>query len=420
MKIIHLTFREGMSSVFMAQVVKPMGILKARGRDIGLLVFAPAGEMLRPPLRKRWKKRLEEIRCTRGLNVSRLPSPPSRLRALWSEAPLLRLWLRLRLARQEPALLHCRGHQAALLALSIKATMPGLRVLFDCRGVNGAEYAYVRGHADIEQAPREIAARAREIEAAERRAAVASDAMICVSEAMKQHVMAHWAVPESKITVVPCCTDVEAAGPAIAARAATRRRLGLESRFVVAYSGSLEAWQVPQASLEWFKRIADLRPDAHLLAITTHPERMNEFARAAGIPKEQRTVLTVPQAQVAEYLAAADCGLLVRESTQVNRVASPVKFAEYLAAGVPVLISEGVGDYTEVVRLENLGAVLPAEVSGPDAAMVLQNFLKRLKAEDGSELARRCNEYAAMNLSWERAAEGVEEIFQASHLLPSA
>src|SRR5690606_2328804 len=141
-----------------------------------------------------------------------------------------------------------------------------------------------------------------------------------------------------------------AAARAVGNRERMRKTLGLDDRLVVAYCGSLEEWQVPEAALTWFRCIADQRPDAHLLAITTHPQRMKVFAENAGIPESQFTLVSVAQAQVAQYLAAADCGLLIRERTLVNQVASPVKFAEYLAAGVPVLISEGVGDYSEAVR----------------------------------------------------------------------
>lgn len=39
----------------------------------------------------------------------------------------------------------------------------------------------------------------------------------------------------------------------------------------------------------------------------------------------------------------------------MNNVASPTKFAEYMLCGLPVLISEGVGDYTKFVEETKTG-----------------------------------------------------------------
>jgi hypothetical protein len=42
----------------------------------------------------------------------------------------------------------------------------------------------------------------------------------------------------------------------------------------------------------------------------------------------------------------------------MNNVASPTKFAEYMLAGLPTIISPGVGDYTEFVTEKKLGFVV--------------------------------------------------------------
>jgi len=44
--------------------------------------------------------------------------------------------------------------------------------------------------------------------------------------------------------------------------------------------------------------------------------------------------------------------------TVTNQVASPTKFAEYLAAGMPVIISERIGDFSGMVRHHQLGIVI--------------------------------------------------------------
>jgi hypothetical protein len=62
--------------------------------------------------------------------------------------------------------------------------------------------------------------------------------------------------------------------------------------------------------------------------------------------------------KVGEVLLAADYGWLVREDTVTNQVASPVKFAEYLAAGLQVIISDRIGDYSDFIKKNNCGIVI--------------------------------------------------------------
>ena len=61
-------------------------------------------------------------------------------------------------------------------------------------------------------------------------------------------------------------------------------------------------------------------------------------------------------------LSAADFGLLLRENNIVNNVASPTKFAEYLMAGLPVIISNGIGDFSYFVRFKNVGICIDSHI----------------------------------------------------------
>ena len=58
---------------------------------------------------------------------------------------------------------------------------------------------------------------------------------------------------------------------------------------------------------------------------------------------------------VIQVLKICDYGLLIREKSITNKVASPVKFAEYLFAGLKIIISPNVGDYSKFVIENNCG-----------------------------------------------------------------
>jgi len=60
---------------------------------------------------------------------------------------------------------------------------------------------------------------------------------------------------------------------------------------------------------------------------------------------------------VVPSLRLCDFGILIREDTVTNQVASPTKYAEYLKAGLKVIISDNIGDMSAEVSANNLGYV---------------------------------------------------------------
>jgi glycosyltransferase involved in cell wall biosynthesis len=77
----------------------------------------------------------------------------------------------------------------------------------------------------------------------------------------------------------------------------------------------------------------------------------------AQFPNQVRQFWLEPR-EVPAAMAAGDYGLLLREPTITNRVAAPVKFAEYLACGLPVICSDCIGDCAEFLKTHKAGFVV--------------------------------------------------------------
>lgn len=122
------------------------------------------------------------------------------------------------------------------------------------------------------------------------------------------------------------------------------------------------------------------------------------FAQA-GVSSADITLRSAPHEQVASFLMAADVALLLRENTLTNRVASPVKFAEYLRCGVPVIMTHYVGDLAEVAVREGVGETVNFPVAPNDIAGAARRLRARLD-DDKDDFRRRCSEVAESHLSW--------------------
>jgi glycosyltransferase involved in cell wall biosynthesis len=276
-----------------------------------------------------------------------------------------------------------------------------VRVVFDCRGDEPAEV--VSSSAGDPKRPENWSDALRRIHAAtmDREAkACTADAIICVSNVLASRLIERHGVARSKIAVVPCCIDSKSLLDG--SREEARQRFGLTNRFVVVYLGSLEWYQQPHECLRLFKLIKCVRNDAHFLSITTHPERMTSVVNSYGLSPEDHTIISLPAHEVPFALKAGDVGLLLRASEPVNEVASPVKFAEYLAAGLPVILTAGIGDYSELLVKHRLGVCISSRFTEEESMSCLAPLLFEPK-EVSAARRRACAEFAAAELSWQSA-----------------
>jgi len=280
--------------------------------------------------------------------------------------------------RAQPATALVGRNPVSLLCLLPAALRRRSRLLLDYRGILSEEYV-LQG---------KIAARGwvhRLLRGLERWALRRADAVLCVSEKLRRRTLRWQPITAGKTAVIPCCYDPRLAPWDEAAVAQAREALNLDATkdFVLVYSGSLSAWNRPDAIRALFRTMREQFPRTRLLLLTgDRTAAESVFGKESGV-----TIQSVPHETIQPHLAAGDLGLLLRESHPVNRVASPVKFAEYLVSGVPVLVSPGVGDCAAIVHHEHVGYVLGSEPP-------LLRMIEEIRANRAT-LRERCRAVAA-------------------------
>jgi glycosyltransferase involved in cell wall biosynthesis len=295
----------------------------------------------------------------------------------------------------------------ANLALDARLNRKKMKILFDCRGLEHAEAELAE-----DQHVTGSATRIAKIRAAEGRAARESDAIVCVSGKLSEFIQSTWQVNASKITVTPCAVDTSISSSVISKRDQIRAELGLTDRFVVAYVGSVRPWQCPQESLRAFHCIRHIERRAHFLVITTDPKAWRRVLIEHHEPNigQDVTIITLSHSDVPLYLSAADVALLVRAKSLVNFVASPIKFAEYLACGVPVLMTEGVGDYSELVCSSQIGTIVNFDQDDHAICAQLRPWVHCVSS-DRHGISRRCIQFADRALSVQSTAKQLEHVY---------
>jgi glycosyltransferase involved in cell wall biosynthesis len=251
------------------------------------------------------------------------------------------------LIRSEQRVIMARNFHSAFLTILFRLLFPRSRLLLDLRGVFVHELV-LRG------AVREGGILHCMLAWMECQSLIFSDHILCVSEQLTWYVTQTLG-REKATSVIPCCVDSEFFDLNPAGQRALARSLGLVDKFVVVYAGSLTSWNLLGPMLDTFASMRQKQPSAHFLFMTPAIEQARDTFRQRGLPDEWYTVMSVSHQGIKDYIALGDVALLLREDNLVNRVASPVKLGEYLACGVPVLVTPCVGDLSELVVQHRVG-----------------------------------------------------------------
>lgn len=181
-----------------------------------------------------------------------------------------------------------------------------------------------------------------------------------------------------------------------------------KGRPVLGYVGTMVAWQCRDEMFALFGKLHKLYPEIFFAVLT--PENdwavTRELLAKNGIPEKDCLVREVPFEQVSAAVSQFNAGVMLRKWSPVNRVASPTKFGEMIAAGVPIVATDGIGDYSDDVRDNDFGLIVPhqeldaIDFSDETCAAIRKLLNKRLN-EDRDFIART-SAFCEKNLIWER------------------
>ena len=133
-----------------------------------------------------------------------------------------------------------------------------------------------------------------------------------------------------------------------------------------------------------------------------------EQLEAAGLEDLIVDVGWLDEAGLPHVLAAADVGLYLMEDTLLNRTKCPVKVADMLSVGLPV-VAEAVGQVPEYVLHGKTGLLR----SSGDVTGIAADLVELLKDNNRRErLGSGARAHIQAQFTWERLADCVEKVYQ--------
>src|SRR5438128_3587273 len=224
----------------------------------------------------------------------------------------------------------------------------------------------------------------------------ASDRIVAVSNAVRDHVLGA-GVANERVIVVANGVDLTLFGSGRGN--GVRRRWGLRGKPVVGFAGSLKPWHGVRTLV---LAVAGLSETVHLLVVGDGPQHddVQALATTLGIGARVRLTGAIPHERMPDYLAAMDVAVAPYEP-QLGFYFSPMKVAEYLAAGLPVVASDQ-GDLPEIIGDAGI-LVPPGDEPALRAALPRLLHDNTLRRQLGSRARHR-----ARAMSWDAAATKVE------------
>jgi D-inositol-3-phosphate glycosyltransferase len=264
----------------------------------------------------------------------------------------------------------------------------------------------------LTRGPERETARRAEIE---QRTMTLADRIVALTAADRRNMLDHYAVPPSKISVVPGGVDLARFRPQD--QAAARRALGITATKVVLFVGRIQRLKGIDLLLRAVGRLVDddpsLAADLRVLIVggrSPHDasgleaqelRRLKRLAQRLRIGDQVQFVGAVDQAELPRYYAAADVTVIPSLYESFGLVA-----VESLACGTPVVAAR-VGGLTSTVQDGQTGYLIPwrdpALYADRLGALLADSALRQQLGANGP-----C---AAARFDWAQIAEEVYGVY---------
>ena len=194
-------------------------------------------------------------------------------------------------------------------------------------------------------------------------------ALLPVTERYRSTLLSE-GVEAERVVTLPCTVDTGRFAFSPGDRREVRGELRLPDDAVVGvYAGKFGGIYYDEAAFRVFARFATRIPAFRLLVLTPmERDAVTALARAAGFPDDRLQVARVPHAAVPRFLSASDFAFATVRMTPSRGALSLVKVGEYFANGLPIVITEGVGDDSRAIAEHDAGAVIDMTDTAIDEA----------------------------------------------------
>jgi len=365
-KYVYFTYNEVLNGVFKSQVLDVITALKKLDEEVEIQLFS----IVSP---RNFFKTYRELKLLENKSIILPGLAP--LKYWW----LNKIWIFIFNKIFSNKTVFCRGALATCLNLKNQ-----YKVIYDGRGAVIAEHEEygVFNNSGLENS----------IGILEKKAVLESQGCIAVSSKLVEYWKEKFNYNGAKHQIIPCTVSSFYKSEILPVD--FKNFLDVNRKHVIySFAGGNGKWQGVDKIIEFLESqfINEINSCAVLLMPTN--DKLEIFKKKYS---NRLYMSKVQPNEVHNILSKCDYGIIFRENNVTNNVSSPIKVAEYLSAGLKVLITGNIGDYSNVITQNNLGYIVSdfthrLELNKPnfEEKEKLKNYANKYYSKNASNVMRR-------------------------------
>lgn len=174
-------------------------------------------------------------------------------------------------------------------------------------------------------------------------------------------------VSAKRIKTVPCTVDTERFRFDAEKRKQLRQELGIGNDTVVGiYVGKYGGIYMDERSFNLYREAFRYWQKFFLIILSPRIHHIHIHRRVAefALPKDKVVIKEAKHRDVPGYLSVSDLAFATYVPGRFKAFLSPIKVGEYWANGLPIILTEGVGDAAAIIDGEKIGTIITKKNCG--------------------------------------------------------
>lgn len=237
-----------------------------------------------------------------------------------------------------------------------------------------------------------------------------ADKVAVVTPAFKDYLIEHWRVQAENIAIVENGVETDLFVPAPqGAIQQVRAELGLESKFLISYIGTMGNAHGLGTLLDTASMLQQRRPEVQFLLIGegAEKERIKSSAQTQGL-SNVHFLDQQPREKIPAFISASDACLVLLKKTDIFKTVIPTKMLEFMACERPLIVGVD-GQAREIVDASQAGIFIE-----PENSEALAGAINQLVADPqaGEMMGKKGREYILKNFSRAATAQKYIDVLQ--------
>ena len=235
-----------------------------------------------------------------------------------------------------------------------------------------------------------------------------SDYTVSLTESGKKEILS-WNLPsQSKIKVIPCCTDETLFHKKNIQN--VRNELGFsKDDFIISYVGSIGTWYMLDEMLDFFKSLQIKNPKSKFFFITKdNPQLILEKVKSKRIEISNIKIKSSSREMMPSYIGVSNFSIFFILPVFSKKASSPTKMGEIMNLGIPIICNSGVGDVDEIME-KSMPELLVKEFSNNEYERVIDLITNNYKPNQKT-IIETSNSYYSLEKGVEKYKEVYKEV----------